>query len=88
MKFMNETTLGIIAGSLTSISMLPQLIKILKEKDSENLSWVTLAILISGLSLWVYYGFLKDDLPVILSNAFAVILNIILLVCFFVYKKK
>ena len=85
---MNETTLGIIAGSITSIAMLPQLIKILKEKDSENLSWVTLAILVFGLSLWVYYGFLKDDLPVILSNAFAVVLNVILLICFFVYKKK
>ena len=85
---MNGTTLGIIAGSITSIAMLPQLIKILKEKDSENLSWVTLAILVFGLSLWVYYGFLKDDLPVILSNAFAVVLNVILLICFFVYKKK
>jgi MtN3 and saliva related transmembrane protein len=85
---MNENFLGIIAGVLTSISMLPQLVKVIKEKDAENLSWVMLIVLITGLSLWVWYGFLKDELPIILSNAFAVLVNITLLICFFIFKKS
>jgi MtN3 and saliva related transmembrane protein len=85
---MNENILGIIAGILTSISMIPQLVKVIREKDAENLSLVMLSILITGLSLWVWYGFLKDELPIVLSNAFAVLVNLTLLGCFFIFKKK
>ncbi|MDR6160244.1 MULTISPECIES: SemiSWEET transporter [Chryseobacterium] len=85
---MNENILGIIAGILTSVSMIPQLIKVLKEKNAEDLSWTMILVLISGLSLWVWYGFIKDELPIILSNAFAVVVNIILLICCMIYKKK
>jgi MtN3 and saliva related transmembrane protein len=85
---MNENILGIIAGILTSVSMIPQLIKVLKEKNAEDLSWTMSLVLISGLSLWVWYGFIKDELPIILSNAFAVVVNIILLICCMIYKKK
>ncbi len=85
---MNENLLGIIAGILTSVSMIPQLVKVLKEKNADDLSWIMLLVLISGLSLWVWYGFLKDELPIILSNSFAVLVNIILLICCMMYKKK
>ncbi|WP_294284414.1 SemiSWEET transporter [uncultured Chryseobacterium sp.] len=85
---MDENLLGIIAGALTSVAMLPQLIKVIKKKNADDLSWGMLMVLISGLSLWVWYGFLKDELPIILSNAFAVIVNITLLVCCIMYKKK
>ncbi|MBK1895286.1 SemiSWEET transporter [Chryseobacterium paridis] len=84
---MNENILGIIAGTLTSIAMLPQLIKVLKEKNVDDISWIILLVLISGLSLWIYYGILKDELPIILSNAFAVLMNISLLVCYIIYRK-
>ncbi|WP_042720836.1 MULTISPECIES: SemiSWEET transporter [Flavobacteriales] len=85
---MDENLLGIIAGVLTSVSMIPQLIKVLKEKNAEDLSWTMILVLITGLSLWVWYGFIKDELPIILSNAFAVLVNIILLICCMIYKKK
>ncbi|MDR6406045.1 MULTISPECIES: SemiSWEET transporter [Chryseobacterium] len=85
---MNENLLGIVAGILTSISMIPQLVKVIKEKDAENLSWLMLLVLITGLSLWVWYGFIKDELPIILSNAFAVLVNVTLLICFFIFKKS
>ncbi|GEN76559.1 SemiSWEET transporter [Chryseobacterium hagamense] len=85
---MDENLLGIIAGALTSVAMLPQLLKVIKNKNAEDLSWGMLMVLISGLSLWVWYGFLKDELPIILSNAFAVLVNITLLICCIIYKKK
>lgn len=85
---MNENVLGIIAGIFTSVAMLPQLIKVIKEKNAEDLSSIMLIVLITGLSLWVWYGFIKNELPIILSNAFAVILNITLLTCCFIFKKK
>ena len=85
---MNENILGLVAGAITSVAMLPQLIKVLKEKDVEDLSLLMICTLIVGLSLWVWYGFLKNELPIILSNAFAVLVNICLLISYFIYRKK
>ncbi|PIF44463.1 MtN3 and saliva related transmembrane protein [Chryseobacterium sp. 52] len=85
---MNENILGIIAGILTSVSMIPQLIKVIREKNVDDISLVMLLVLISGLSLWVGYGFMKEELPIIVSNAFAVLVNICLLVCYIIYKKS
>lgn len=84
---MNENILGLIAGALTSIASLPQVIKVFKTKNTDDLSALMLIILISGLSLWVWYGFKKHELPIILSNAFAAILNSILLICKLSFKK-
>ena len=85
---MNENLLGIIAGILTSISMIPQLIKVVREKNVEDISLLMPLVLISGLSLWVWYGFVKNELPIILSNSFAVLVNIGLLICYMIYDKK
>lgn len=85
---MNENILGLVAGGITSVAMLPQLIKVLKEKDVKDLSLLMILFLITGLSLWVWYGFIKDELPIILSNAFAVLVNVSLLISYFIYRKK
>jgi MtN3 and saliva related transmembrane protein len=84
---MDENTLGLIAGTLTSIASVPQVIKVFKTKNTDDLSALMLVILISGLSLWVWYGLKKEELPIIISNAFAAILNIILLFCKLTFKK-
>ncbi|MBD1431345.1 SemiSWEET transporter [Sphingobacterium sp. DN00404] len=83
-----ETIIGIAAGILTSISMLPQLIKILKEKDVENISPYMITILLTGVSLWVAYGIMLNEWPIILSNAFSVFVNATLLICYFLFSKN
>ncbi|WP_426277815.1 SemiSWEET transporter [Chryseobacterium sp. S-02] len=84
----DENILGIAAGILTSVSMLPQLIKVIRERNVEDLSWVMILVLILGLSLWVWYGFLKNELPIIFSNAFAVLVNVALFICYLLYKNN
>ena len=83
-----EQIIGIAAGVLTSTSMLPQLAKLVKEKKAEAISPVMLIVLISGLSLWTVYGFMKNDWPIIITNVFAWIVNVVLLVLRQVYKNK
>ncbi|HJY12927.1 MAG TPA: SemiSWEET transporter [Flavobacterium sp.] len=85
---MDVNILGIVAGVLTSVAMIPQLIKVIREKNVEDLSWVMIIVLITGLSLWVWYGIMRDELPIILSNAFAVLVNLTLLVCYILFRKK
>ncbi|MNK25568.1 PQ loop repeat protein [compost metagenome] len=85
---MDENILGLVAGILTSVAMMPQLIKVLKDKNVEDISVMMLLVLISGLSLWVWYGILQKEWPIILSNAFSVLVNITLLTCCLIFKKK
>ena len=83
-----ENIVGSTAGILTSVSMIPQLIKVLREKNVEDLSAGMLIVLISGLSLWVWYGIMIGEWPIILSNAFAVLVNLWLGICLIYYRKN
>ena len=85
---MNVDILGLIAGGLTSIASMPQLIKVIKTRNVEDLSWLMLVVLITGLSLWVWYGILQNEFPIILSNAFAVLVNVSLLSCYLLFRDK
>ncbi len=80
--------IGIAAGILTSVSMLPQLIKMIKEKKAQDVSVVMLLVLIAGLGLWAYYGFLKKDMPIIATNTFSVLLNILVLTFKIKYRNR
>jgi len=79
--------IGIVAGILTSVSMVPQLVKVIKEKDVTNLSPLMVGVLLAGVSLWVVYGLMLKEWPIILSNAFSVLVNTTLLICYFIFRK-
>jgi MtN3 and saliva related transmembrane protein len=79
---------GIAAGICTSVSLLPQLIKIIRHKKAEDISLFYLIILLCGLSLWVWYGFLRDDVPIIATNSFSLILNIAIIILGVKYKRQ
>jgi MtN3 and saliva related transmembrane protein len=86
LEFLTPKVIGLTAGFLTATSLFPQLIKIIKEKKADDISVPMLLILMSGLSLWIYYGILKDDLPLILTNCFSLVLNILIIIVKFRYK--
>ena len=69
------TTIGLFAAALTTTAGLPQLFMILKTKRTNDLSLTMLIMMVVGLSAWLIYGILKLDLPLILSNIFAVIIQ-------------
>jgi len=80
--------IGIFAGICTAISLLPQLLKIIKEKKAEDISYFMLFILLTGLGGWIWYGIRREDYPIIITNCFSFLVN--LLVIFFTarYKRK
>src|SRR5688572_12572613 len=84
--FITPQVIGLTAGVLTASSLFPQLVKILKEKKADDISIPMLLILLSGLSLWVYYGTIINDMPLILTNSFSLSFN--LLIIFFKFKYK
>ena len=78
---------GIAAGVCTSISLLPQLIKIFKHKKAEDISLFYLIILFIGLGLWIWYGVLRDDLPIVVTNGFSLVINGMIIVLGVKYKR-
>lgn len=68
--------------------MLPQLIKVVKEKKVEDLSVMMLLLLIAGLTLWVVYGFIRKDPPLIYTNMFSVAVNAALVFFRLKYGRK
>jgi MtN3 and saliva related transmembrane protein len=80
--------IGIIAGICTCISLLPQLVKIIREKKAENISYLMLFILLIGVGGWIWYGFLKDDLPIIVTNCASFVINLLVIVFTFRYKQN
>ena len=84
---MNPGYVGIIAGVLTSVSLLPQLIKIIREKKAQAISYFMLIILLLGLGCWVWYGILKNDLPIIVTNCFSFLINSLVIIFTVKYKK-
>lgn len=79
---------GIGAGICTAISLLPQLIKIIRDKKAENISYLMLAILLLGLGGWIWYGILKNDYPIILTNAFSFLVNVLMIIFAAKYKNR
>jgi MtN3 and saliva related transmembrane protein len=78
---------GLAAGICTSISLLPQLFKLVKHKKAEDISLFYLVILFIGLGLWIWYGVLREDLPIIATNGFSLVINGIVIVLGIRYKK-
>jgi MtN3 and saliva related transmembrane protein len=86
---MNTTEIiGILASIFTATALIPQLIKLVREKKSENISLGMMAVLFIGLVFWVWYGFMKDDWIIIISNAFSLLINIITVILSIKYKPK
>ena len=61
-------SLGLVAAALTSLSYLPQVLKAFPRGASKDLSFKTLAVLATGLALWVVYGLLKGDGVIVIAN--------------------
>ena len=72
--------IGLVAGALTTFSFLPQVIKTWKSKSAKDLSLGMFSIFCTGVALWLVYGILLGELPIILANVVTLVFCSILLV--------
>jgi len=78
--------IGAIAAFLTTFSFVPQVIKVLKSKDTSSISLVMYSMSVTGIFLWMVHGFRIGDMPLMYANAITFILAVIILVCKIKYK--
>lgn len=62
------TLVGLAAGSLTTLAFLPQALKAWRTNSTRDLSLPTFLMLCTGIVLWLVYGFLLRDLPLMVAN--------------------
>jgi len=77
-----------VASIFTGISLLPQLLKLVKEKKASDISMLMLATLFTGLALWIWYGFRINDWIIIFANSVSLIINFLIVIINFRYKKN
>jgi MtN3 and saliva related transmembrane protein len=66
---MNSVTiLGLVAGCCTTLAYLPQVIKAWRTRSTRDISLGMFSLMACGLLLWLGYGLLLHDLPLIASN--------------------
>lgn len=63
------TVLGMIAGLLTTVAFLPQVMRTWRTRSTADISLVMFLIYVIGIILWLIYGLMLNDLPLITSNA-------------------
>ncbi len=71
--------LGLAAGTITSITFLPQVIQIYKTKSARDISINMLALLILGVSMWLVYGIFVKDVAIIYTNSMVLTMSLIML---------
>lgn len=76
---MNVTYLGLVAGALTSVATIPQVIKSHRTRHVQDISIWQPLLLSLGTGLWLIYGFLIGDVPLVVANVFSVICNSLLI---------
>ena len=84
MDFVNA--IGLTAGALTTAAFLPQVVKTWKTRSTKDISLGMFLVLCSGIALWLVYGVLREDLPLLLANGVTIFLAGTILVFKLRYK--
>tara|TARA_B100000524_G_C23512933_1_gene321247 strand:- start:194 stop:460 length:267 start_codon:yes stop_codon:yes gene_type:complete len=72
--------LGYLAGLLTTIAFIPQVLKVWKTKSTEDISIWMFLIFTTGVFLWLIYGLLIKNNSIIVANAITFLLSLMILV--------
>jgi len=76
--------IGFFAAFCTTVAFFPQAVKVWKTKSTQDISLSMFIIFTIGVFLWLVYGMLLSNLPLILANAITLLLSLFILI----YKLK
>jgi MtN3 and saliva related transmembrane protein len=73
------TAIGLGAAFCTTIAFLPQAIKTWRTRSAKDISLGMFLIFSTGVALWLIYGLLQHDIPLITANGITLVLALIIL---------
>ncbi len=62
-------TMGLVAGGLTTVSFVPQVLKTWRTRSAGDFSLPMLLLFVAGVGLWLAYGLMAQAWPVVYANA-------------------
>lgn len=80
--------LGAVAGAITTMTFLPQVIKTIKDKSAKDISLLMFVIAAVNETMWIIYGALKNDWVIILTNAVILCMSLIMIYLKIAYTAK
>ena len=80
------TFLGFFAAGCTTLAFLPQTLRIIKSKQSKDLSLITYVIYVVGLGAWVGYGVFIQDIVLFIGNLISLMLGLTIVILKLKYK--
>ena len=80
--------LGMSAGSISAITFLPQVIKTWRSKSAGDISLLTFTFATISVIMWLVYGIILKDIPIIYTNSLVLICSLIMLYFKFRFKQK
>jgi MtN3 and saliva related transmembrane protein len=72
----SDSLIGLIAGTLTTLSFVPQVAKAWRRRSVNDLSLTMLLMFATGVALWLVYGLLNAAIPIIVANGVTLVLAI------------
>jgi MtN3 and saliva related transmembrane protein len=85
---METDFLGFVAGVITTISFVPQVVRTYRNKSGRDISLWMMLLFALGITLWLIYGLLLMSLPIILANAVTLVLVMAILVLKLYYARN
>jgi MtN3 and saliva related transmembrane protein len=82
----NSDVLGMIAGTLTTVSFVPQVLKTWRSRSAGDISFGMFLLFSLGVVLWLMYGIAIHSLPVIVSNVVTLVLSVSIIVMKLYFK--
>lgn len=79
--------IGLLAGFLTTISFVPQVIKTWRSRSAKDLSLGMFLLFWTGILLWLTYGIIIKNTPIIIANGFTLLLASTILAFKFRFKE-
>lgn len=84
----NATHIGLFAGLLTSFAVVPQVVRTWRTKHAKDLSIWQPLLLVAGMLLWLIYGLMINDTPLIAANTFSLLCYFLLIGMKIVYDRR
>ena len=71
--------IGYVAATCTTVSFMPQLIRVIQLRSARDISLIMFLVFSVGTGLWLVYGLLSHSWPIAVANAVTFLLSLSIL---------
>ena len=74
MEITSISIIGFVAGTCTTLAFLPQVIRTWRTRSTDDISLGMFSLMVFGIALWLFYGIVIGDWPLILADGVSLLL--------------